>query len=98
MCANTNGDAASNKAVLFYIKAYGNDPFYKLIRIVDIINCTENEKPEIKKYLDVHKTILFDLDYFTKEYLLVIIFKYHIPFEIFGNNFINPNSFLLIAT
>ncbi|GER60019.1 hypothetical protein ULMA_21270 [Patiriisocius marinus] len=94
----SNGEVASKKGVLLYIQGSGNDPFYKIIRQVDTISNPKKGKPEIKKYLEVHKTIPFDLANFPKDYLLVTISKKDIPFEIFGNDFIAPNSFYINDT
>lgn len=88
-----NGELTSKKGALLYLQGSGNDPFYKLIRHTDTIKSSKTEKPKIKKYLEVHKTLPFNLKEFTQDYLLVAISKKNIPFEIFGNDFKTPKSF-----
>lgn len=89
----SNGDETQKKGVLLYIQGSGSDPFYKLIRHIDTIKTSKTDEPKIKKYLEVHKTLPFNLTEFSKEYLLVAISKKNIPFEIFGNEFDTPKSF-----
>ena len=89
----SNGDIDSKKGVLIYIQGSGNDPFYRILRHVDTIQAAHNEGPKIKKYLEVQKTIPFDLATFSKEYVLVAISKKGIPFEVFGYEFKAPTSF-----
>ncbi|NVK51510.1 MAG: alpha/beta hydrolase [Flavobacteriaceae bacterium] len=89
----SNGDFSLKKGVLLYIQGSGSEPFYKLIKHIDTIKTSKNEEPKIKKYLEVSKTLPFDLKAFPKDYLLVAISKKNIPFEIFGNDFKVPKSF-----
>lgn len=89
----SNGNTSSKKNILLYLQGSGNEPFYKLIKHIDTIKVSENEAPKIKKYLEVHRTLPFNLESFPNDYLLVAISKKNIPFEIFGNKFVVPKSF-----
>ncbi len=89
----SNGDGSSRKGILLYIQGSGNDPFYKIFKHIDTIKTSKTEEPTIKKYLEVHRTIPFNLTEFPEEYLLVVISKKDIPFEIYGDDFIVPQSF-----
>jgi pimeloyl-ACP methyl ester carboxylesterase len=88
----SKGDIASKKGVLLYIQGSGSEPFYKLIKHIDTIKTLTGE-PKTKKYLEVHRTLPFNLAEFPKDYLLVSISKKNIPFEIFGKDFETPKSF-----
>ncbi|QXP58993.1 dienelactone hydrolase family protein [Olleya sp. HaHaR_3_96] len=89
----SNGDMTPKKGILLYSQGSGSDPFYKLIRHIDTVKTSKNEEPKINKYLEVHKTLPFNLEAFTTDYLLVAISKKSIPFEIFGNDFKTPKAF-----
>jgi esterase/lipase len=89
----SNGDVRPKKGILIYIQGSGSDPFYKLIKHIDTVKTSKTEEPTIKKYLEVHKTLPFNLEEFPKDYLLVAISKKNIPFEILGNDFEAPKSF-----
>jgi len=89
----SNGDITSKKGILLYIQGSGNEPFYKLIKHIDTIKTLKTEQPKIKKYLEVQRTLPFNLTGFPNDYLLVAISKKNIPFEIFGNDFKVPKSF-----
>ena len=89
----SNGDKTLKKDILLYIQGSGSAPFYKLIKHSDTIKTSKTEDQTIKKYLEVHKTLPFNLTDFPNDYLLVAISKKNIPFEIFGNDFETPQSF-----
>lgn len=89
----TNGDLSLKKGALLYIQGSGGEPFYKLIKRVDTIKASKNKPQKIKKYLEVHRTLPFNLSEFPKEYLLVVISKKNIPFEVFESDFKVPQSF-----
>ncbi len=88
-----NGDLSSKKGVLLYLHGSGSDPMYRLIKQTDTIKTSENETPEIKTYFVVNRIIPIDLESFSENYLLAVISKKNIPFELFGNDFKVPKSF-----
>ncbi len=90
----TNGKIASIKKVIFYIQGSGGNPFYHLIKHIDTLK-TKNpkEKPTIRKYFEVRKTLPFSLEILPADYLLVMISKKGFPFEYLGKKLKVPISF-----
>ncbi|WP_158976258.1 S9 family peptidase [Cellulophaga sp. L1A9] len=89
----SNGDSSSKKTILLYLQGSGSDPFYRSFKHVDTTKFSKNKELKVKKYVEIHRTLPFNLSTLPKDYLLVAISKKNIPFELVGNDFEVPKSF-----
>lgn len=89
----SNSKKLPNK-ILVFIQGSGSSPIFQLIKHTDTIK-TNDGNSKIRKYLEIQKTIPFNLETLPNDYLLVVISKKAIPFEFLGENFKVPKTFYL---
>lgn len=83
------------KKILIYLQGSGDQPIYQLIKHIDTIP-NKNERPKIKKYLEVNTTVPINLETLPDDYLFITISKKGLPFEYIGDQpFKAPKSFYL---